>query len=107
MQPYVEGSLRNARLEFAYNLGDEISEIMNTGGRTGRPGSLGHIHSAPGEPLAAFSGLTERSYEVTDYKNKTSVRVGGGIVFWEFAPDGLERPTLLPAIDLAIEKTFG
>lgn len=109
-RPFVAGFERTAgsiRLELAYNLGEAIRDIMGSGPRSGHPGTLvGHIRSAPGEALATETGWTEDSTSVRDYKHLTRVWVGGAIPFWEFGPDDVQRPTLRPAIELAVERTF-
>lgn len=121
---------RNALVEeFANNIVEAISELMGSGTRSGKlyrkgkfdrrsriggqrpsgPGQRIHRSSAPGEALARETERTEKTISVRRLANgNVRIRFGGGIAFWEFKlPASLRRPTVMPAVELAAQRTFG
>lgn len=67
-----------------------------------------HRASAPGQPLAEDTGRSYRDIRVSRVKSGTyRVRFGGWTGYWEFeVPPAMRRPTIIPAIERAAEKTF-
>lgn len=67
-----------------------------------------HRASAPGQPIAEDSGRSYRDITVTRLgSGRYRVRFGGWTGYWEFAvPDSMKRPTIVPAIEAAVEKTL-
>lgn len=67
-----------------------------------------HRASAPGQPIAEDTGRSYRDMKVTRTgKGRYRVRFGGWTGYWEFqVPPAMRRPTIVPAIRSAAEKTF-
>jgi hypothetical protein len=125
----IEVFTREVVQDFALEIAIAVEELMGSGARSGnivrhgrfdrrsrvgglKPSGRGtriHRPSAPGEPLATDTGGTVRSIKVRQLANgNVRIRFGGGIAFWEFKmPSGLRRPTVVPAIELAAQRTFG
>ena len=124
----IEKDIDNLSRKFAANIVAAIPEVMRSGTRTGKlyrrgrfrrgqsrglrgvrargAGNRIHRASAPGEPLASDTGRTERSISIRQMrKGVIRIRVGGGVAFWELRGAGA-RPTVLPAIELAAQRTF-
>lgn len=123
----LEKEIEALELEFAENIAEATKEVMASGTRSGRlyrkgsfrgntkiggirargRGNRIHRASAPGEPLAKETGATERSISVRRLKKGVvRIRIGGGIPFWELRDNG-KRPTVMAAVEIAAQKTFG
>lgn len=101
---YRRGSIKGSRTK------QGIAAGLRRSGKTRMiVGTRFHRASAPGQPLAEDSGQSYRDITVRRVgKGAYRVRFGGWTGFWEFVvPKDLQRPTVIPAVEAAVEKTFG
>jgi len=100
---YRRGSIKGRRTKQGIAMG------LRASGKTRMvTGSRFHRASAPGQPIAEDSGKSYRDIKVTRMqKGSYRVRFGGWTGYWEFdVPPAMQRPTIIPAIESAVEKTF-
>lgn len=71
-------------------------------------GATFHRASAAGQPLAEDTGESYRDMSVRRMAGGVyRVRFGGWTGYWEFVvPEDMRRPTVMPAIEAAVAKTF-
>jgi hypothetical protein len=101
---YRRGSIKGSRTK------EGIEAGLRRSGKTRMiVGSRFHRASAPGQPLAEDSGESYRDITVRRIgSGNYRVRFGGWTGYWEFVvPPDLQRPTVMPAIEAAVKKTFG
>lgn len=100
---YRRGSIKGRRTKQGIEAG-----LRRSGKTRMVTGSRFHRASAPGQPIAEDSGKSYRDIKVTRMKRGTyRVRFGGWTGYWEFdVPASMQRPTIIPAIESAVQKTF-
>lgn len=100
---YRRGSMRGRRTKQGIEAG-----LRQWGKSRMITGSRFHRASAPGEAVAIDTGRAYRDIKVTRMKRGSyRVRFGGWVGYWEFeVPPSMQRPTIIPAVQAAVEKMF-
>ena len=125
---WVEGRIEQLESELAYRIVDESRKLMDDSTPAGRlyrrgsfrrghsrglrgsrargPGVRIHRASAPGQPPAEDTGRLYRDITVRRMA-KGGYRVRFGAAYAGYLEFNLNRPFVLPGIEIAEQKTFG
>jgi hypothetical protein len=101
---YRRGSIKGQRTKQGIEAG-----LRRSGKTRMITGSQFHRASAPGQPIAEDTGESYRDITVRRVRKGTfRIRFGGWTGYWEFqVPPSMQRLTIMPAIEAAVDKTFG